>query len=171
MLTFASISCFTSPLDLMASDEQTCFIGDERKSEGFFHVLFLLMPLSYWPIPPFPPPSNMIHGDDVALSPGCMWRTWTRSRGQRAPVFVMTSSSALSFHSDSEKDEKKTPKKSCRNNDARPPPPAPPPPLPPLFLPNPAKRYFILGSACKAPLKVCKSELLLPRGCWWEPAA
>lgn len=68
----------------------------------------------------------MIHGDDVALSPGCMWRTWTRSRGQRAPVFVMTSSSALSFHSDSEKDEKKNPKKSCRNNDARP----PPPPLP-----------------------------------------
>lgn len=95
-----------------------------------------------------------------------MWRMWLRSRGQKGSVFVMTSSSVLSSHSDSETDAKKKEiQRNCRNNDARLPQNSPPP----SALPNPIDRYFILGSACKAPLKICKSKLLVSQGWLWEP--
>lgn len=44
-------------------------------------------------------------------------------------------------------------------------------PTAPLLLPSPANIYFILGSACKGPLKICKSKLLVSQGQLWELGA
>lgn len=95
---------------------------------------------------------------------------WLCSRGQKGSVFVMTSSSVLSSHSDSETDANKKKKKSKETVETMMQGcPRTPPPPPPSSLPNPIDRYFILGSACKAPLKICKSKLLVSQGWLWEP--
>lgn len=66
------------------------------------------MPFIYWLIPLFLPKYDSLFEDHLIPTSGCMWRMWTHSRGQKGSVFVMTSSSVLSSHTDSETDEKKS---------------------------------------------------------------
>lgn len=188
MLTFASFHWFIWSLLwswLMVSEgreAEVCFYWTlwspaakeprrQRKYEGFFNLLFLLMHFIYWLIPLFLLKYDSLFGDDVILSSGRMWRMWTRSRGQKASVFVMTSSSVLSSHSDSETDEKtqRKPVETMMQGCARA-PSSLRSSFQPAF-PNAANCYFILGPACKAPLKICKSKLSVSQGWLWEPGA
>lgn len=94
-----------------------------------------------------------------------MWRMWTHSRGHKGPVFVMTSSSVLSSHSDSETDEKKSneilSKQWCKSAPTLPPPSS----LPsrPLFQTQPT---FILVWALRAKhlLRFVSQSFSSPRG-------
>jgi len=99
----------------------------------------------------------------------CVWRMWLPDARSSA---CLSWPHRHCFHLTVTARQKETLKELCRNNETRPPHPHPHHLLPssPSHQ-NSVNQYFILGSACKAPLKMCKSMLLVSLGRLWELGA